>query len=122
MALGTAKTASQRCASHDKPRRRARLFILAVVCCAAIFALPNSASRAHFWYPKKCCNDQDCFRAVSIKRLPDGRLAITASHFTVIVPSGFPIRPSLDSDSHICVYRNISGQYLPRCVFMPGMS
>jgi len=123
MAFGTAKTAPWRSASQNTSRRRARrLFVLAVIGCALISALSTTPSQAHFWYPKKCCNELDCFRAASIKRLPDGRLVITAEHFTVVVPPGFPIRPSLDNDSHVCVYRNISGHYLPRCVFMPGIS
>jgi len=85
----------------------------------AMTAVP---AMAHYWYPKKCCNDQDCFRATAIKRMSDGRLKIEAGHITVIVPRDFPALLSLDNDPHVCVYRDNMGRYRPRCVFLPGVS
>ena len=81
-----------------------------------------TAARAHSWYPRECCSELDCFRATSMQRLPDGSMIVQAGHITVIVPSGFPTRPSQDGDVHVCTYRDIRGQYLPRCVFLPGVS
>lgn len=49
-------------------------------------------------------------------------MRLTVGHFEVIVPAGFPSMPSQDNRVHVCVYRNMQGQYLPRCLFMPGVS
>lgn len=81
---------------------------------------PVAGAFAHYWYPAECCNDQDCFKVHKIEHLADGSMIMHAGHFTVIVPPGFQTRKSLDNDSHVCVYRNVLGRYLPRCVFMPG--
>jgi len=55
-----------------------------------------------------------------IERLADGSLAVSAGHIDVIVPRGFPAEASLDREAHICVYRNIEGRYVVRCLFLPG--
>ena len=96
-------------------RRVARLAAL-----AALFLAPAAQSDAHYWYPAACCNDQDCFKVHKIEHLDDGSMIMHAGHFVVVVPPGFQTRKSLDNDSHVCVYRNVLGKYLPRCVFMPG--
>jgi hypothetical protein len=80
-----------------------------------------SPTVAHLWYPKKCCNDQDCFRATTVEHLPDGSLRIESGPIEVIVPPGFPALTSQDNDAHVCVYRDIMGRYHPRCVFLPGV-
>ncbi len=92
---------------------------LALICLTC--AVPNTTAQAHLWYPKVCCNDQDCFKATLVKHLPDGSLRIDAGHITVIVPRDFPSLPSLDNDAHICVFRDLRGRYQPRCVFLPGV-
>lgn len=90
---------------------------------ALLLALAQpSPALAHLWYPKACCNDQDCFRATAIQHRPDGSMKIEAGHISVIVPPGHPTLPSLDNDAHICVYRDIAGRYHARCVFVPGVS
>jgi hypothetical protein len=83
-----------------------------------------AADRAlsHYWYPPACCNDQDCFKVHRIEHLDDGSMIMHAAHFVVVVPPGFQLRKSLDNDSHVCVYRNVVGKYLPRCVFVPGIA
>ena len=89
------------------------------VLCA--LSLVVGSAQAHHWYPRECCTDQDCFRATVVVRRPDGSLKIDAGHITVIVPPGFPARPSQDNDPHVCVYRDIRGRYHARCVFLPGI-
>ena len=84
--------------------------------------LISTPALAHFWYPKECCNDQDCFRVSSMKRQADGSLKIEAGHISVVVPPGYAARPSQDNDAHVCVYRDLRGQYHARCVFLPGVS
>jgi hypothetical protein len=39
----------------------------------------------------------------------------------VVVPAEFMRLPSPDNDTHVCVYRVGSGEYRPRCVFVPGV-
>ena len=88
----------------------------------ALAIMSNSTSaRAHLWYPKECCNEQDCFRATSVVRLPDGSLRMTAGPIRVIVPPGFEKFPSQDNDAHVCVFSDLQGRYHPRCVFLPGI-
>jgi hypothetical protein len=87
---------------------------------ALAVATTESGSHAHSWYPQRCCNEFDCVKIDRIERRADGTLDVTAGHFTVIVPPGFPAEASQDGDAHICTYRDIRGQYLPRCLFLPG--
>lgn len=108
--------------SHSRNARKRLRPKLVLASGLVAFATMISPAPAHYWYPKKCCNDQDCFRATAIKRLSDGRLKIDAGHITVIVPPNFPALPSLDNDPHVCVYRDNMGRYRPRCVFLPGVS
>jgi hypothetical protein len=88
---------------------------------ASVLALSAEAP-AHYWYPFECCNDQDCFKVHKIEHRDDGSMVMHAAHFSVVIPPGFELRKSLDNDSHVCVYRNVLGKYLPRCVFVPGIS
>ena len=94
--------------------------ILALALLVGVPTLPSTAW-AHLWYPKVCCNDQDCFKATLVEHLPDGSLRIDAGHITVVVPKNFPSLPSLDNDAHVCVFRDMRGRYQPRCVFLPGV-
>jgi len=77
---------------------------------------------AHSWYPSACCNDLDCAPVDRVEHLPAGGMRLTAGHIEVIVPPGFPVMPSADARVHVCTYRNMAGRYLPRCVFLPGIS
>ncbi len=77
---------------------------------------------AHSWYPRACCNDLDCTPVDRVEHLPEGGMRLTAGHIEVIVPPGFPVMQSADARVHVCTYRNMAGQYLPRCVFLPGIS
>jgi len=78
-------------------------------------------AHAHLWYPKECCNEQDCFRATSVVRLPDGSLRMIAGPIRVTVPPDFEKFPSQDNDAHVCVFSDMRGRYQPRCVFLPGI-
>lgn len=97
---------------------RAPLLLAAGLLLAAV--APERGA-AHVWYPRACCNDQDCFRADRVEHRADGSLAIRAGPINVIVPPGFEVQPSLDADAHVCVWRDGLGRYHARCVFMPGI-
>ena len=79
-------------------------------------------SLAHSWYPPKCCNEIDCFRVSRVQRELGGGMRMFTDHFEVGIPPGFQVLPSQDADAHVCVYRDLLGRYLPRCVFLPGTS
>ena len=76
---------------------------------------------AHSWYPTKCCGGHDCRKVDSIEKLDDGDLRFRAGSISVVVPAEFMRLPSPDNDTHVCVYRVGSGEYRPRCVFVPGL-
>jgi len=107
------------CFVQQSPLRSAVMLAVAVL--LAQVPLFDEQARAHLWYPKACCNDQDCFRATRVEHLPDGSLRIHTDHLSVIVPPSYVSFPSLDNDAHVCVYRDIRGRYQPRCVFLPGI-
>ncbi|MGE0848831.1 MAG: hypothetical protein AB7O44_04290 [Hyphomicrobiaceae bacterium] len=44
-----------------------------------------------------------------------------AGPISVVVPAEFMRLPSPESHTHVCVYQVRSGEYLPRCVFVPGV-
>jgi hypothetical protein len=77
---------------------------------------------AHSWYPPLCCNDKDCLMVDKVDSLPDGGELFHAGSITVIVPKHFKRMPSQDSHVHLCYYRVFTGEYRPRCVFVPGDS
>jgi len=81
-----------------------------------------SSARAHSWYPQTCCNDKDCRIVDKVDPLPDGAELFHAGSVTVIVPKHFKRMPSQDSHVHLCFYRVFTGEYRPRCVFVPGDS
>ena len=108
-----------RCDRLPASHRALALMIGALVATAIV--LTATPVIAHSWYPKKCCNEQDCFPATRIERLSDKRLQVTAGHITVVIPLGFPALPSQDNNAHVCVYRDIMGRYHPRCLFLPGV-
>jgi len=77
---------------------------------------------AHSWYPQVCCNDKDCRIVDKVDSLPNGEELFHAGSITVIVPKNFKRMPSQDSHVHLCYYRVFTGEYRPRCVFVPGDS
>jgi hypothetical protein len=74
---------------------------------------------AHSWYPPQCCTGQDCKKVDGMEHLPDGSLLMHFGGQQVIVPRGFSMQPSQDMDAHVCVFRGVTGRWLPRCVFLP---
>ena len=76
---------------------------------------------AHSWYPVKCCSGQDCMQVDSIEMLDDGDMLFRAGSISVVVAAEFQRLPSPDNHTHVCVYRVGSGEYRPRCVFVPGV-
>jgi hypothetical protein len=76
---------------------------------------------AHSWYPTKCCGGHDCRKVDSIEKLDDGDLLFHMGSISVVVPAEFMRLPSPDNDTHVCVYRVGTGEYRPRCVFVPGL-
>jgi hypothetical protein len=51
-----------------------------------------------------------------------GNRIVKIGHRRVLVPLGFPIRPSPDARIHICFTDDVYGYQMPRCVFMPAQS
>jgi hypothetical protein len=79
---------------------------------------------AHSWYPKECCNDNDCAPVVAFWRLmPTGsvppQLVVTSRHGTAVVPFDFPVRVSKDGRMYVCMRQNEFGTWDVMCLFMP---
>ena len=99
------------------------VMLLALVAVMALRAAGAvTTAHAHSWYPPLCCNDKDCRLVDKIDPLPDGGELFHAGSITVIVPRSFKRMPSQDSHVHVCYYRVFTGEYRPRCVFVPGDS
>jgi len=81
----------------------------------------SDMGHAHSWYPAKCCTGHDCKKVDSIEKLDDGDLLFRAGAISVVVPAEFMRLPSPDNETHVCVYQVGSGEYRPRCVFVPGL-
>jgi hypothetical protein len=88
----------------------------------ALLGPAPSRALAHSWYPVRCCSDQDCRKVDRIEPLEDGDALFHAGPISVVVPAEFMRLPSEDNHTHVCVYRIGSGEYRPRCVFVPGAS
>jgi hypothetical protein len=100
---------------------------LVLVLTLAVLVLPNplgdlAGVQAHSWYPPLCCDNKDCMMVDKIDALPDGGELFHAGSITVLVPRHFKRMPSQDSHVHLCFYRVFTGEYRPRCVFVPGDS
>lgn len=95
---------------------------LTALALGALLLPEGRASHAHSWYPQVCCNDKDCRIVEKVDALPDGAELFHAGSITVIVPKHFKRMPSQDSHVHLCYYRVFTGEYRPRCVFVPGDS
>lgn len=87
---------------------------------AAALALPAQPVLAHSWYPLACCHDFDCSKVDRLEHRGDGSMLIEVGAISVIVPAGFEALPSKDTDAHVCLYRDGSGAWKPRCVFLPA--
>ena len=104
------------------PTLHARTAIALALPLAVALALGGTRQAvAHSWYPTKCCGGHDCRKVDSIEKLDDGDLRFRAGSISVVVPAEFMRLPSPDNDTHVCVYRVGSGEYRPRCVFVPGL-
>jgi hypothetical protein len=77
-------------------------------------------SLSHSWYPSWCCGGEDCKQVDEIEYLPDGSMLVHAGLMHVVVPQGFFLQPSPVDQAHVCTYKMPAGQYVPRCVFLPG--
>ena len=96
----------------------ARLLAIALALAAIAFA---GRVLAHSWYPERCCGSHDCQIVDDVERLEDGDLLFRAGPISVVVPAEFMRLPSPDGHTHVCVYQVRSGEYRPRCVFVPGL-
>ena len=94
--------------------------LVSLLLLSAVEGLPPA--HAHSWYPQTCCNDKDCRVVDKVDALPDGGELFHAGSITVVVPRHFKRMPSQDSQVHLCFYRVFTGEYRPRCVFVPGES
>lgn len=88
----------------------------------ALFSL--RPARAHGWYPKDCCHDNDCAPVESLVRLvPAGggapQLVVTSKHGKAIVPQDFPVRESKDGRMHVCMRHDPWGGMDVMCLFIP---
>lgn len=100
------------------PRRRPPWRSLALA--AAALVLPALPVLAHSWYPLACCHDFDCSKVDRLEHRGDGSMLMQVGAISVIVPAGFEALPSKDTDAHVCLYRDGSGAWKPRCVFLPA--
>ena len=98
--------------------------VKSVAAAGLVLGLTFAFAQAHSWYPPECCHDVDCAPVESISKVQpeDGSaplLRVTSSVGTVVIPAGFPARPSKDHRMHICVsYDEFGGRAL-LCWFMP---
>ena len=96
------------------------LFLGLLLCAGALLSFPHLVD-AHSWYPKRCCNDMDCFPADNVRRLADGTLELSKGPIRVRVTRTFPIESSPDGKAHFCVWDSGFGLEA-RCVFLPAGS
>lgn len=82
-------------------------------------------ARAHGWYPKDCCHDNDCAPVESTEwQVPTRggrpRFIVTSKHGRAVVRDGVSIRPSKDNRMHVCMMRyDALGEMEVTCLFMP---
>jgi hypothetical protein len=75
---------------------------------------------AHSWYPKECCNDNDC-RPVPCADLAKTHLGLTWRGLVIF--NEMQTRDSLDQFCHVCVKSYVGFiPYLPICVFIPRVT
>lgn len=100
--------------------RRPLATLLAALLLPPLPVRPVSFGLAHSWYPQYCCRDDDCRKIDRMEKYPDGSMVIDAGSMHVVIPRGFLQQPSRDNDAHVCAYQMPTGQYVPRCLFLPG--
>lgn len=87
----------------------------------ALFAIyPGGPVVAHSWYPRECCDDNDCTPADAISTDVRGDLSVHIGNRRVWVPKGFNIRPSRDDRIHVCFFIDEHNFLMPLCLFMPA--
>ena len=84
----------------------------------------STPGKAHSWYPKECCHNDDCAPVENVEPIvPSGggapQLLVTTKRGTTLVPSDFPMRASKDNRMHICVRGNEYGRDDVMCLFVP---
>jgi hypothetical protein len=89
-----------------------------------VLGLTVAFAAAHSWYPPECCHDVDCAPVESISKVQpeDGSaplLRVTSSLGTIVIPAGFPARPSKDHRMHICLSYDEFGVRALLCWFVP---
>ena len=92
--------------------------LLLLFCVGLLSFFPHLVA-AHSWYPKRCCDDIDCFAADSVRRFADGTLELSKGPIRVRVARTFPIEASPDGKAHFCVWDSGWG-FEARCVFLPA--
>ena len=94
------------------------LMALGMLMAALLILMAAEPADAHGWYEKYCCEEKDCGPALGASYMPDGSLSleVTPGH-SISVPPGYPVRPSLDGDYHVCIMLN-----RVRCVYVPANS
>jgi len=97
---------------------------ISIVAIVVVLSHWPTASNAHGWYPKECCNDMDCAPVDSLIQFsPTGpalpQLIVTSRHGTAIVPLDFPVRQSKDGRMHVCMRPDHGGNMDVMCLFMP---
>jgi hypothetical protein len=90
-----------------------------LICLAFVAVLWPTIVWSHSWYPKRCCDDHDCFPADRLERLADGTLLLARGRIVVRVTKSFPIEPSPGGRVHFCIWDGGWGPE-PRCVFLPA--
>lgn len=98
-----------------------------VALCAGVMLLAAVTQVvAHGWYPHECCHDQDCSIVTELTMLPDGSMKVRTEVGFAVVPRGFDIRPSRDSEAHACLRQNGPDVehlgWVVVCLFLPGVS
>lgn len=88
-------------------------------------------TRAHSWYPEKCCSDDDCSVATGMFFNKDGSMTFTSRHGTAVLPfdEKYKIQRSEDNNWHVCMIpgydrsvpldRGFVPQMRILCVFAP---
>ena len=90
---------------------------------ALLFIACASQGRAHSWYPRECCSENDCAPVESFEPRtgPRGQRywSITSKVGKALVKQDFPLRRSLDSRWHVCIRFDEFGRSDVVCLFAP---
>lgn len=80
--------------------------------------------KAHSWYPRECCSDQDCVAAEALLTNGHGQKSVLVGQHQIPIPEGIARRSSPDGRVHICFQSwttEHSGDptFVIHCLFMP---